>query len=48
MKAFYLATQLQAKLIEFGIWLVDNLKKYMMLSLMKQMALKTKKKTWMM
>jgi hypothetical protein len=48
MKAFYLVTPLLAKLIEFRIWLVVYLRKFMMLSLMKQMALKMKKKTWMM
>jgi hypothetical protein len=42
MKASCLVTQLLAKLIEFGIWLVVLLSRFMMWNLMKLMVPKRK------
>ena len=46
MKDFYLDTQPLAKRIEFGIWQVVLLKKFMMLNLMKPRVHKKRMKTW--
>jgi hypothetical protein len=44
MKASCLVIPLLARLVEFGIWLVVLLSKFMMWNLMKPMALKSKTK----
>jgi hypothetical protein len=46
MKDSYLVTPLQAKHIEFGIWKVVLLRKFLMLNLMKPRVSKMRMRTW--